>query len=161
MNTLRRATNRENIFPLGNHLTSYRILENLIYDPDGHVNAEFEDIFKKAFGDTVGSQLYLATKTLVDKLKGKPLEEQIRYLTTTSEEITRTLDLTSLGLLNLGSSTVGYKTLQNILKQLVYPMRVTADGNINYVGTDTIAEEQLQALDNLFAKSGKSLYYQT
>ena len=161
MDTLRRATNREAIFPLGNHLTSYRILENLMYDPDGHANAELEDIFKKAFGENIGSQLYLATKTLVDKLKDKSLSEQIRYLTTTSEEITRTLDLNSLGLLNLGSNTVAYKTLQNILKQLVYPARITVDGGMNYVGTDSIAEQQLQLLDNLFARSGKSLYYQT
>lgn len=140
---------------LGNQRTPLKIFEGLIYDQNGNINNDLISIFQNAFGQETGQLVYNKVKEVIDSLKGLSFSEQIQRLTNSTPQ---RWNINGVG---LNADVQLYQQLQNILKQLVYPSSVNILGNINHRGSGDIKESQMQLLEDVFSRSGLSLFYQT
>ena len=134
---------------LGNQRTAYKILEAL-FKKDTEATKQ---LFLQAFGSDTGLDIYKKVLSEIGRLTKLNAREQI-------VELHKVQQWPAFNGIGLTTKVSLYRHLQHIIKQMVYPATVTIDGKIVLKGSGNMETEVFNTLNNLFERTGLSLFYQ-
>lgn len=158
----KKLQNTQRIDILGNDKTSYLILSSILFDENSNLIEEHKNTIQDLLSNSWGKDdAVRITNFLVDTLQDLNSLDQKTLMKrlTTKVDWSNSSDLPIMfGMKDRSLS----QQLMTVIRQLVDPITIDSDGNINIKGShnsDVIAANT-EVLNQMFTKSGKKIYFQ-